>query len=172
MCLRGVYAWDGALLSNTPFSEVIDASPVINKRLFIVENYPRKIEKLPDNLAEVYHRARDIMFSDKTQGRIRMSKVITRYLKYIEELYQIIDKVYHSDPAKIDKKQLQKIRRTYTKMKRERGAEIKSIIHITRNEPIPRFYENTDFSIETIRNSIKDGESLTNRLLELTLNKM
>jgi NTE family protein len=82
-----------------------------------VENYPRKIEKLPDNLAEVYHRARDIMFSDKTQGQIRMSKVITRYLN--------------------------------TKMKR--GAEIKSIIRITRNEPIPLFYENTDFSIETIR---------------------
>ncbi|MGC2573438.1 MAG: patatin-like phospholipase family protein [Candidatus Nitrosopolaris sp.] len=90
---EGVYAWDGALLNNTPFSEVIDASPVIDKRLFLVENYPRKIEKLPDNLAEVYHRARDIMFSDKTQGQIRMSKVITRYLRYIEELYQIIDKV-------------------------------------------------------------------------------
>jgi NTE family protein len=169
---EGVYAWDGALLSNTPFSEVIDASPVIDKRLFIVENYPRKIEKLPDNLAEVYHRARDIMFSDKTQGQIRMSKVITRYLKYIEELYQIIDKVYHIDPTKIDKKQLEKIRRTYTKVKRERGAEIKSIIRITRNEPIPRFYENTDFSIETIRNSIKDGESLTNRLLESSSNKI
>ena len=168
---EGVYAWDGALLSNTPFSEVIDASPVLDKRLFIVENYPRKIEKLPDNLAEVYHRARDIMFSDKTQGQIRMSKVITRYLKYIEELYQIIDKVYHIDPTKIDKKQLEKIRRTYTKVKRERGAEIKSIIRITRNEPIPRFYENTDFSIETIRNSIKDGESLTNRLLESSSNK-
>jgi NTE family protein len=169
---EGVYAWDGALLSNTPFSEVIDASPVIDKRLFIVENYPRKIEKLPDSLAEVYHRARDIMFSDKTQGQIRMSKVITRYLKYIEELYQIIDKVYHIDPAKIDKKQLEKIRRTYTKVKREHGAEIKSIIRITRNEPIPRFYENTDFSMETIRNSIKDGESLTNRLLESSSNKI
>jgi NTE family protein len=168
---EGVYAWDGALLSNTPFSEVIDASPVIDKRLFIVENYPRKIEKLPDNLAEVYHRARDIMFSDKTQGQIRMSKVITRYLKYIEELYQIIDKVYHIDPVKIDKKQLQKIRHTYTKVKREHGAEIKSIVHITRNEPIPRFYENTDFSLETIRNSIKDGESLTNSLLESSSNK-
>jgi hypothetical protein len=50
---EGVYAWDGALLSNTPFSEVIDASPIIDKRLFFVENYPKEIEKLPDNLAEV-----------------------------------------------------------------------------------------------------------------------
>jgi NTE family protein len=163
---EGVYAWDGALLSNTPFSEVIDASPVIDKRLLLVENYPRRVDRLPDNLAEVYHRARDIMFSDKSQNQIKMSKVITRYLKYIDELYQIIDKVYHIDPAKIDKKELEKIRRTYTKMKREHGAEIKEIVHVTRDEPYPHFYENTDFSDETIRNSIKDGESKTTQILE------
>ena len=164
---EGVYAWDGALLSNTPFSEVIDASPVIDKRLLLVENYPKRIDELPENLAEVYHRARDIMFSDKSQHQIKMSKVITRYLKYIEELYQIIDK--NIDPAKIDKKQLEKIHHTYTKMKRERGAEIKDIVHVTRDEPFPSYYENTDFSVETIRNSIKDGESKTNQLLEKIL---
>jgi NTE family protein len=160
----GVYAWDGALLSNTPFSEVIDASPVIDKSLFFVENYPRRVDKLPDNLAEVYHRTRDIQFSDKSQYQIKMSKAITRYLKYIEELYQIIDK--NIDPAKIDKKQLEKIRHTYTKMKRERGAEIKNIIHITRDEPFPHYYEDTDFSLETIRSSIKQGESKTNEILQ------
>ena len=48
---EGIYAWDGALLSNTPFSEVLDASPVIDKRLLLVENYPRRVDKLPDNLA-------------------------------------------------------------------------------------------------------------------------
>src|SRR6266516_7457044 len=122
------------------FSEVLDASPVIDKRLLLVENYPRRVDKLPDNLGEVYHRARDIMFCDKSQYQIKMSKVITRYLKYIEELYQIIDKNIHAD--KIDKKQLERIRRTYTKLKRERGAEIKNIVHITRDEPFPRFYEN------------------------------
>ncbi|HYA84608.1 MAG TPA: patatin-like phospholipase family protein [Candidatus Bathyarchaeia archaeon] len=164
---EGVYAWDGALLSNTPFSEVIDASPVVDKRLFFVENYPKEIEKLPDNLAEVQHRARDIMFSNKSQYQIKMSKVITRYLKYIEEIYQIIDK--NIDPTKIDKKQLERIRRTYTKIKRERGAEIKNIVHITRDEPFPRFYENTDFSLESIKNSIKQGESKTNTLLEKIL---
>jgi NTE family protein len=76
------------LLSNTPLREVIDASAVIDKRIFIVENYPKNIDRLPDNLPEVYHRARDIMFSDKTEHNVRMSKVITQYLRYIEELYQ------------------------------------------------------------------------------------
>jgi NTE family protein len=158
---EGVYAWDGALLSNTPFSEVIDASPIIDKNLFFVENYPMKIEMLPDSLTEVYHGARDIMFSGKTQRQIRMSKVITRYLKYIEELHQIIDK--NIDPAKIDKKQVEKLRHTYTKLKRERGAEIKNIIHITRDEPFPHYYEDADFSLETIRRRIQLGESKTNQ---------
>jgi NTE family protein len=39
----GVYAWDGSLLSNTPLREVIDASPVNDKRIIIVENYPKNI---------------------------------------------------------------------------------------------------------------------------------
>ncbi|MGB8935758.1 MAG: hypothetical protein WCC17_11705 [Candidatus Nitrosopolaris sp.] len=37
---------------------------------------------------------------------IKMSEVITRYLKYIDELYQIIDK--NIDTARIEKKQLEK----------------------------------------------------------------
>jgi NTE family protein len=87
----GVYAWDGGLLSNTPLREVIDASPVNDKRVCIVENYPKGVNALPKNLPEVYHRARDIMFSDKTEYNVTMSKVITRYLQYIQELYQLLE---------------------------------------------------------------------------------
>jgi NTE family protein len=39
---KGVYCWDGGLLSNTPLREVIDASPVKDKRMFLVENYQKK----------------------------------------------------------------------------------------------------------------------------------
>jgi NTE family protein len=160
----GIFTWDGGLLSNTPFAEVIDASPVTDKRLFFVENYPRRIEKLPENLHEVYHRTRDIMFCDKSKSSIKMSRIITRYLKYIEELYQTIEN--NLDVSKIDKRRLESIRRTYKKMKHERGAEIKHIFRITRDERVPRLYENTDFSISTIRDSIKDGESKTNEVLD------
>jgi hypothetical protein len=45
-------------LSNTSLREVIDVSPVTDKRVFIVENYPKKIKRLPQNLPEVLHRAR------------------------------------------------------------------------------------------------------------------
>ena len=47
-----------------------------------------------------------------------------------------------------------------------RAAEIKDIIHVTREEPFPRYYENTDFSVETVKNSIKDSELKANEILE------
>jgi NTE family protein len=159
----GVYAWDGGLLNNTPLREVIDASPVNDKRIFLVENYPKRVNALPKNLPEVYHRARDIMFSDKTVYNVRMSKVITLYLRYIEELYQLIETL---DLTEVDPKQLKRIRKKYKKYKQERGAEIKDIFYITRDEPFPHMYENADFSPETIKNSIKEGEMKTIQALK------
>jgi NTE family protein len=163
---KGVYGWDGSLLSNTPLREAIDASPVNDKQIFLVENYPKKIEVLPGNLPEVHHRARDIIFSDKTEHNVTMSKVITRYLQYIEELYQIVEK--ETDHKKLDKEQLRRIRQKYKKYKEERGAEIKKIFHISRDEPFPHIFENADFSPETIKNSIEEGETKTNYAIERT----
>lgn len=160
----GVYAWDGGLLSNTPLREVLDVSPVNDKRIFLVENYPKRVNALPKNLPEVYHRARDIIFSDKTEHSVTMSKVITLYLRYIEELYQLIES--NMDLTKVDPKQLKRIRKKYKKYKQERGAEIKDIFYITRDEPFPHMYENADFSPETIKNSIKEGEIKTIQVLK------
>jgi NTE family protein len=160
---KGVYAWDGGLLSNTPLREVIDASPVNDKWIFFVENYPRNIDVLPRDLPEVYHRARDIIFCDKTEHNITMSKVISGYLQYIEELYQIVEK--RTDHTKLDKEQLKRIRHKYKKYKEERGAEIKKIFNISREEPFPHIYENADFSPETIKNSIEEGETKTNQAI-------
>jgi NTE family protein len=44
---KGVYAWDGSLLSNTPLREVIDVSLVKDKRVFLVENYPKDVIHYP-----------------------------------------------------------------------------------------------------------------------------
>ncbi|MGI9011294.1 MAG: patatin-like phospholipase family protein [Nitrososphaeraceae archaeon] len=161
---KGIYGWDGGLLSNTPLREVIDASPVNNKQIFLVENYPKNINKLPENILDVLHRARDIVFSDKTMHNIKMSKVITRYLEFIDELYQIIDK--NVDKEKLDKEKLRQINLKYKKFKLEHGAEIKKILYITREEDHRHhMYENADFSLATIKDSIKQGEIKTNEAL-------
>jgi NTE family protein len=162
---KGVYAWDGSLLSNTPLREVIDASPVKDKRVFLVENYPKKCDTLPDNLQQVQHRARDIMFSDKTLHNIQMSKAITYYLKLIDDLYMMLED--HFSSVKIeDKEKFKKIRARYKKVSEEHGAEIKGVYYITRAEAFPSLHENADFSLDMIKASIKDGELKTNQILK------
>jgi NTE family protein len=161
---EGVYAWDGSLLSNTPLREVIDASPVKDKRVFLVENYPKRCDTLPDNLLEVQHRARDIMFSDKTIHNVQMSKTITYYLRLINDLYKMLEDHFSSE-KKEDVEKFEKIRARYKKVSEEHGAEIKRVHYITRSEPFTSLYENADFSAETIKASIKDGELKTNQIL-------
>jgi NTE family protein len=162
---EGVYAWDGSLLSNTPLREVIDASPVKDKRVFLVENYPKRCDTLPDNLLEVQHRARDIMFSDKTLHSVQMSKAITYYLRLINDLYKMLEDQF-SSKKKEEIEKFEKIRARYKKVSEEHGAEIKRVHYITRSEPFPSLYENADFSIDTIKASIKEGELKTDQILK------
>jgi NTE family protein len=170
---EGIYAWDGSLLSNTPLREVIDASPAKDKRIFLVENYPKNIGRLPSNLQEVQHRARDIMFSDKTVHNVQMSKTITYYLRLIDDLYKMLEEHFDSEENnndnnnnKEDKEKFEDIRQRYKKVSEEHGAEIKGVHYITRTESYPSLYENADFSLGAIRNSIKDGEIKTNQILK------
>jgi NTE family protein len=164
---KGIYAWDGSLLSNTPLREVIEASPVKDKRIFLVENYPKNIDKLPANLQEVQHRARDIMFSDKTMHNVQMSKAITYYLRLIDDLYKMLEERFDSeDNNKEDKEKFEDIRARYKKVSEEHGSEIKGVHYITRSEPFPSLYENADFSLGAIKNSIKDGEIKANQILK------
>ncbi len=163
---KGVYAWDGSLLSNTPLREVIDASPVNDKRVFLVENYPKKCDILPDHLLEVQHRARDIMFSDKTLHSIQMSKTITYFLRFIDELYHMIESEIDVPKKEENKEKLEKIRTRYKKISEQHGAEIKGVYYISRDELFPSLYENADFSIDTVKTSIKQAELKTNRMLK------
>src|SRR5919107_1220849 len=162
---KGLFAWDGSLLSNTPLREVIDASPIKDKRIFLVENYPKNIEKLPSNLQEVKHRARDIMFSDKTIHSVQMSKAITLHLKLIDDLYEMLEDYFNSEKIE-EKEKFEKIRARYKKVSEEHGAEIKGVYYITRDEPFPSLYENADFSKNAIKASINDGELKTNRIIK------
>jgi NTE family protein len=155
-----VYAWDGSLLSNTPVREVIYASPRNDKNIFIVENYPRKIQRLPSNMAEVESRAKDIIFSDKNIDNIKMSRLITRHIQLIESLYDIVQNKV--DPAEIDSHQLEKIKSEYNTLINNYGAQIKSVTRIVRSElESPSMLQNADFSPKTIKELIAQGEAKT-----------
>ena len=153
----GTFAWDGSLLSNTPIREVMVASPSKNKNIFVVENYPKKIEKLPANMSEVMSRSKDIMFSDKTQSLEKMSRLITRHVNLVETLYDIFQ---DSDQSKIDKDKINYIIKEHLSLVEKHGAKILKINRITRNIPeTPYALQNADFSVDTIKELIKQGET-------------
>ena len=87
----GVYGWDGSLLSNTPMREVILQSPSHDKNIFIVENHAKIIKELPSDMTEVQARIKDILFGDKTRSFGQISKLITRQLELIENMYSELD---------------------------------------------------------------------------------
>jgi NTE family protein len=155
-----VYAWDGSLLSNTPVREVLYSSPRNDKNIFIVENYPRKIQRLPSNMTEVESRAKDIIFSDKNMDNIKLSRLITRHIQLIEHLYDIVEKKV--DLSQLDPQELEKIKSEYNILINNYGAQIKSLTRIVRSElESPSILQNADFSPKTIKELVRQGERKT-----------
>jgi len=151
----GKYLWDGALLSNTPLREVIDLSPKNDKRVYIVNLFPAVQEELPQNMLDSWHRARDIMYTDKTDQNMRMSKVISKYLLLLKEMHEILSST-QLDPQ--SRERFMKIEREYYKVAQQRGAIIDQIVKIERSEDLHFLFEDADFSLTTIKNLITQGE--------------
>jgi NTE family protein len=157
---ENVYGWDGSLLSSTPIREVLFVSPRNDKNIIIVENYPKKIDRLPSNMAEVANRYKDILFSDKDQYSIKMSKLLTRHIRLIENLYDIFENF--ADKSHVDIDKIKSIEKEYKTLIENYGAEIRSITRIVRSEiESPTILKNADFSVGTIKNLIEQGEKKT-----------
>jgi NTE family protein len=111
---------------------------------------------------ESWHRARDIMDSDKTEHSIRMSKIISRYLSLIKNMHDFIESSNLDEKAK---KEFEKIETEYDKLACQRGTIIREIIRIKRQEGDSHFlFENVDFSLATIKQLISDGEKDTEKV--------
>jgi NTE family protein len=150
-----LYLWDGSLLSNTPLREVIDASPKNHKRVYIVNLFPKNQRELPSNMFDIWHRARDIIHTDKTDHNIRMSKVISRYLTVMRQMHDLLNNVNIDESMKDILFQIEK---EYHKLATQRGAIIEEITKIEREEDVHYIFEDADFSIATIQKLIKQGE--------------
>ena len=158
---EGVYGWDGALLSNTPMREIILQSPSYDKNIFIIENYSREINELPSDMTEVQARIKDILYCDKSKSLWQISKLITRQLGLIEDMYQELDF------SKIDSKKLEYIKKEYEQLVNKYGAKILNMTRISRGtieSPYP--LQNADFSVNTVKALIKEGESKAMEILK------
>ncbi|TVP40393.1 patatin-like phospholipase family protein [Candidatus Nitrosocosmicus arcticus] len=162
---NNIKAWDGSLLSNTPIREVLYVSPRNDKNIFIVENYPQRIDRLPSNFIEVANRYKDILFCDKDIESIKYAKLVTRHIKLIEKLYDIFEQ--QVDHSNLSKKEINDIQNEYKNLIENYGAEIRSVTRIIRSEiESPSISKNSDFSSRTIRELIDQGERKTEEKLE------
>ncbi len=160
------YLWDGSLLTNTPMLDVIHASPEYDKEFYIVDVFPRQQKELPTNMIEVWHRARDIIFMDKTDKNIQMLENFERYLSLLKEINNIIN----ADDAQIDERtraRLKELEPEYYELTQRRGAIIKELTRIGRLEKLHFLLEDADFSIYRIRKLIKEGEEDAERVLNM-----
>ena len=166
------YLWDGTLLSNTPLIDAINASPDTDKNVYLVDLFPHVQEELPKTMEEVWHRARDIMFFDKVEHTIRVSNMLKRYLALLGDMHEIM--MNYLDSGKADDKMKQKIfavEKTYHKLTVERGGIIRDIVRIERKEDTPYLFEDSDFSLATIKKLILTGEDDGNKAIESHLKK-
>ena len=157
----GVFGWDGSLLSNTPMREIIQQSPFNDKNIFIIENYSKIIKELPSDMTEVQARIKDILFGDKTRSFRQISKLITRQLELIENIYSELDF------SKMDPKKVDCIKKEYQQLVCKYGAKILDIIRISKGSaesPYP--LQNADFSVRTIKALVEEGESKAMEILK------
>lgn len=170
--VSGKYLWDGTLLSNTPLIDAINASPDSDKTVYLVDLFPHVQEKLPKNMEEVWHRARDIMFFDKIEHTLRVSNMLKRYLGLLGDMHEIT--MNYLDSGKADDNMKQKIfevEKTYHKLTVERGGIIRDIVRVERKEDTPYLFEDSDFSLATIKKLIRSGEDDTNKAIDSHLKK-
>jgi NTE family protein len=164
------YLWDGALLSNTPLREVIDASPISDKIVYLVNIFPHYQKELPHDMFEAWHRARDIIYTDKTDNNVRLSRIISRYLSLLKEMHDLLMITSNvklkekGDDTKL-KERFDKMELEYNKLAGKRGAIIKEIVRIERPEKTHFLFEDADFSVATIKKLIRQGEDDTEKAL-------
>ena len=159
----GLYLWDGSLLSNTPLRGVIDASPKNHKRVYIINLFPKIQNELPTNMFDIWHRARDIIHTDKTDHNIHMSKIVSRYLTVMRQMHDLLNNIHMDENMKDAFFQIEK---EYHKLATDRGAIIEEITKIERKEDVRYIFEDADFSLTTIQKLIKQGENDAEKILQ------
>jgi NTE family protein len=144
--------------------EVIRRSPQSDKKFYIVDVFPRQQKDLPSNMLEVWHRARDIIFMDKTDKNIEMLKVNERYIDLLRKMYQIIN-AENVMPDSVIKTRFKEIEPEYNVLVKRIGRSIKEVVRIGRRETLHYLLEDADFSVYRIKKLIAEGEKDAGHIL-------
>jgi len=136
----------------------------MSKEVYIANVFPKVQNDLPTNLIGIWHRARDIVFSDKIkQARaVHTSTAISKCMKLIREMRDALDSTHANQRTK---QILAQIEKEYQKLKSYHGLIIEDMIEVERAERIHYIFEDADFSVATITELIRQGEADAEKVL-------
>src|SRR5918912_1580182 len=142
----------------------MDSSPFREKVVVAIDLFPRHQEKTPNNFAESWHRARDILYLDKSHHEVEVSDNLKEIYPLLEEMHDIIvdnnNNIIMQNNEKL-KNRFEQLENKYNSIIKRRGRIINKLIQIKRNEDEKShhsLFEDWDFSFPTIKELIKQGE--------------
>ena len=96
--IEGEFYWDGGLVSNTPLSHVLAATPRRNTLSFQVDVWSAR-GQLPDNVYDVQERQKDIQYSSRTRAVTDFMADAQRFRRMLREVLEHVPpKVRDTDP--------------------------------------------------------------------------
>ena len=161
--IDGELYWDGGIVSNSPLTYVFDEDPRMNALIFQVDVFSGT-GPLPENLAQVLERAKDIQYASKTRFN-------TDRIKQLEVMRDTLSRVLDKLPQKIQNDPDVKGLRGVT----TRGKV--SLVHVINRHALGTSqYKDAEFSRATVTDLWNAGmsdiqQALTDRSL-VRLNKM
>lgn len=158
------FLWDGSLLTNTPMLDIMYSSPKYDKNFYVIDLFPKEQKELPSNLIEVWHRARDIVFMDKTDKHIQLLREIEKYDSLLKKTNVIIND-NNSQIGDTTRNKFLEIQSEYNDLIKIRGSMIKSITRIGRKEKMHYLFEDADFSKYRIKKLIREGMEDAERII-------
>lgn len=95
--IDGEFYWDGGLMSNTPLSEVVQASPRRDTLAFQVDLWSAR-GPVPTNLTDVQGRMKDIQYSSRTRMVTDMMQHSQRFRHVLREVLTRVAPEHRDDP--------------------------------------------------------------------------
>ena len=150
--IEGELYWDGGIVSNSPLTYVSDEDPKMSALIFQVDVFS-SAGHLPENLAQVQERAKDIQYASKTRfntDRIKQFELVR------DTLTRVLDKL----PQKMqDDPDVMALRKASTRGK-------VSLVHVINRHALRASqYKDTEFSRATVTDLWNAGSSDLQRTL-------
>jgi NTE family protein len=95
--IDGQYYWDGGLMSNTPLYEVVQTTPRRDTLAFQVDLWSA-VGPVPDNMADVQGRVKDIQYSSRTRLVTDMLQRSQRFRHVLREVLERVPSSERDDP--------------------------------------------------------------------------